>query len=98
MAAVAATMAGSAAAVAWMRSFVAMQGFTLISDVVAILLVVGLAWWQTRRFRPWMAPTDYRGLFQRSLLRLSAWALAGYMAYMAVLDPLLRVVGFHYAT
>lgn len=81
-----------------MRSWAAMQGFTLVSDVVAVLLILLLARYQTRHYRPWMRPADYQRVFRRSLLRLAAWGLAGYMAYMAMLDPLLHTIRFTYAS
>lgn len=73
-----------------------MQGVTLISDVLAILLVLALAWWQTRRFRTHLPLADYRRIFGRSLFRLSAWALGGYMAFMVFSSIVLRLVGFQY--
>lgn len=88
---------GSAAAVGFMRTWVAMQGFTLASDLVAAVLILLLAWYQTRRYRGWTRPADYRRLFKRSVLRLAAWGLAGYMVYMAVITPLLTLMHFSYA-
>ena len=79
-----------------MRSWANMQGITLISTLAAILLIVGLAWWQTRRLRARLPRQQYRRVFRRSLFRLSAWALAGYMAYMVVVTAILSLVGFDY--
>lgn len=73
-----------------------MQGLTLLSTLLAILLVVGLAWWLTRRQRRELPPEGYRHVFRRSLFRLSAWALAGYMAYMVVISGIISALGFQY--
>lgn len=80
-----------------MRSWVAMQGFTLASDLFAALVILALAWYQTRRYRGWMRPADHNRMFRQTLVRLAAWGLAGYMAWMAIISPLLTVIGFHYA-
>ena len=96
MAAVAATAIGAIGAVGFMRSWANMQGITLISTLVAILLVVALAWWLTRRARAELPRQQYRRVFRRSLFRLSAWALGGYMAYMVVVTAILSLVGFEY--
>lgn len=79
-----------------MRSWGGMQGFTLVSDVVAIAIVLALAWWQTRRFRQGVHPADYRRIYGRSLFRLSAWALGGYMLFTVFSSVVLRLVGFQY--
>lgn len=68
----------------------------MISTLIAILLVVGLAWWITRRARAELPRQQYRRVFRRSLFRLSAWALAGYMAYMVVVSAVLSLAGFEY--
>lgn len=94
--AVAATLVGSAAAVHWMRSAASMQGTTLIMDVVAIGLVALLAWWQTRKARAWLRPTDYRRVFGRAFYRLAAWGLAGYMVYMVFGSALVSLLGVTY--
>jgi len=80
-----------------MRTWVAMQGFTLVSDLIAAVLIIVLARYQTRRYRSWMRPADYQRVFKRSLVRLAAWGLAGYMVYMAVITPLLTLMHFSYA-
>lgn len=79
-----------------MRSWANMQGITLLSTLLAILLIVGLAWWLTRRARAELPRREYRRVFRRSLFRLSAWALAGYMAYMVVVTAILSLIGFDY--
>ncbi len=96
MAAVAATAIGAVGAVGFMRSWANMQGITLISTLIAILLVVALAWWLTRRARAELPRQQYRRVFRRSLFRLSAWALGGYMAYMGIVTAILSLVGFEY--
>lgn len=96
MAAVAATLLGSVAAVKFMRSWGNMQGVTMISNAVAILLVVALAAWQVWPLRRTVPSAHFRRLFARSLYRLSAWALAGYMAYMVIGSMILTVTGFEY--
>ncbi len=92
MAAVAATAIGAVGAVGFMRSWANMQGITLISTLIAFLLIIGLAWWMTRRARAQLPRQQYRRVFRRSLFRLSAWALAGYMAYMVVISAVLGLV------
>ncbi len=94
MAAVVATATGAVGAAVFMRSWANMQGITLISTLVGILLVVGLAWWLTRRCRASLPRQQYRRVFRRTLFRLSAWALAGYMAYMVIVTTILSLVGF----
>lgn len=79
-----------------MRSWANMQGITLISTLVAILLVIALAWWVTRRQRAELPRPQYRRVFRRSLFRLSAWALAGYMIYMVIITMILSLVGFEF--
>ncbi len=96
LAAVVATAIGAVGAVGFMRSWANMQGITLISTLVAILLVIGLAWFVTRRARAELPRQQYRRVFRRSLFRLSAWALAGYMAYMVIVTAILSLVGFDY--
>lgn len=89
MAAVVATAIGAVGAAEFMRSWANMQGITLLSTLAAILLVVGLAWFVTRKQRANLPPEGSRRVFRRSLFRLSAWALAGYMAYMVVIGSVL---------
>ena len=79
-----------------MRTRANMQGITLLSSLAAILLIVGLAWWLTRRARAELPRQQYRRVFRRNLFRLSAWALTGYMAYMVSVTAILSLVGFEY--
>lgn len=92
MAAVVATAVGAVGAAGFMRSWANMQGVTLISTLVAIVLVVALAWFVTRRSRAGLPPDGARRVFRRSLFRLSGWALAGYMAYMVIISAVLGVL------
>lgn len=73
-----------------------MQGLTLVSDVVVVLIVLSLAWWQTRSFRTYLAPKDYRRVYGRSIYRLAVWTLAGYMFYMVFSPVVMALVGFQY--
>ena len=59
-------------------------------------LIVGLARWLTRGYRQELPPAQYRDVFRRTLFRLSAWALAGYMFYMVVVTTILNLIGFEY--
>jgi len=79
-----------------MRTWANMQGVTLLSTLFAIALIVGLAWFLTRRQRVELPRDAYRRVFRRTLFRLSAWALAGYMAWMVVVSAILNMVGFEY--
>jgi hypothetical protein len=79
-----------------MRTWANMQGITLLSTLFAILLIVGLARWLTRGYRQELPPAQYRDVFRRTLFRLSAWALAGYMFYMVVVTTILNLIGFEY--
>jgi Ca2+/Na+ antiporter len=79
-----------------MRNWGNMQGVTLISTALAIALIVWLARFVTRHERAALPADAYRHVFRRSLFRLSAWALAGYMAYMVVVSMVLNLIGFQY--
>uniref|UniRef100_A0A7C1FTS2 Uncharacterized protein n=1 Tax=Thermomicrobium roseum TaxID=500 RepID=A0A7C1FTS2_THERO len=79
-----------------MRTWANMQGITLLSTLFAILLILGLARWLTRGYRRELPPAQYRDVFRRTLFRLSAWALAGYMIYMVVVSAILNLIGFQY--
>jgi hypothetical protein len=96
LAAVVATLLGAVGAVSFMRTWANMQGITLLSTLFAILLIVGLARWLTRGYRQELSPAQYRDVFRRTLFRLSAWALAGYMFYMVVVTTVLNLIGFEY--
>lgn len=97
LAAVTATGMGAVGAVTFMRSWGNMQGVTLISTTVAILMVVGLSWFITRRARVGLPAEAGRRVFGRAFFRLAAWALAGYFVYFILVNMILSMVGFEYA-
>ena len=91
-----ATAVGATGVALFFRSWISMQGLTLISVAVAIALVLGVAAVVTRRARPGLAPADRRQVYGRALTRLAGWALAGYVAYFIVVNMVLDLVGFKY--
>lgn len=97
LAAVIATSIGAGGAVSFMRTWGNMQGVTLISTGLAIVLVLALSWFVTRRARAGLAPAAGRHVFGRALFQLAAWALAGYFVYFIVINALLSLAGFEYA-
>ncbi len=95
-AAVIATWMGAVGAVTFMRTWSNMQGVTLISTGFAILLVLALSWFVTRRARVSLAPDAARRVFGRALFVLAAWGLAGYFIYFVVINVILDIAGFEY--
>ena len=96
--AVIATVFGAGGVVAFLNSWVSMQGVTLISTGFAMLLVAGIAAWVTRRARAGLSAVDGRRVYGRTLYRLAAWGLGGYIAYFIIVNALLSLFGFEYAT
>ena len=94
--AVIATVVGAGGTVAFLRSWVEMQGVTLVSTALAIALVLGLAAYVTRRATAGMPAAETSGMYRRSLYRLAGWALVGYVAYFIVVNMVLGLVGFEY--
>lgn len=95
--AVIATLFGAGSVVAFLTTWVDMQGVTLISTAFVIALVLGLTAWVTRRARAALSSEDGRRVFGRTLYRLAAWALAGYIVYFIIVNMLLTLFGFEYA-
>ena len=96
MAAVAATAVGAVGAVGFMRTWGSMQGLTLISSTFAVLVVLALTVFVTRRARAGLAPADRRSVYLRSLTRLGGWALAGYFAWVVVGNSIMALISFKY--
>ncbi len=97
LAAVIATGVGAGGAVTFMRTWGSMQGVTLISTGLAILVVLALGWFGTREVRAGLPAEAGRQVFGRALFQLCAWALAGYVVYFIGVNTLLSLVGFTYA-
>lgn len=96
LAAVVATAVGATGAAIFMRTWVTMQGVTLISSTFAVLVVLALTAYVTRRAREGLAPADRRRVYLRSLTRLGGWSLAGYFAWVVVGNTVLTLIGFKY--
>jgi hypothetical protein len=94
--AVIATVLGAGGVVAFLRSWVEMQGVTLISTALAIGLVFALAAYVTRRAAAGVPAPETRGMYRRTLYRLAGWALGGYVAYFIVVNMVLSLFGFEY--
>lgn len=96
-AAVAATAVGAIGAAGFMRTWVSMQGVTLISSTFAVLVVLALTVFVTRRARAGLAPAEGRRVYLRSLTRLGGWALLGYFAWVVIGNIVLTLINFKYA-
>lgn len=94
--AVGATLIGATGAAVFMRSWVDMQGITLIFSSLAIVAVLALAAVVSRRARAGLPPEDARHVYGRTVLVLGAWALAGYFAFYLIAGSILTLVGFEY--
>jgi hypothetical protein len=94
--AVGATVVGATGAALFMRSWVDMQGITLISSTLAIVAVLALAAWTSRRARAGLAAQDARHVYGRTVMVLGAWALGGYFAFYVIAGSLLTLIGFEY--
>ncbi len=90
-----ATIIGSASLANW-TLWGGMQGLTLMSTGVVLLLVLGLAALVTRQARAGLAGSDGRRVYMRALSRLAAWGLVGYAAYFIIVNMILQIAGFHY--
>lgn len=97
VAAVAAAV-GAGGVLAFTKSWVQMQGLTLVSAAFAIAVVLGLAAWVTRRARASVPAGARLRIYQRSLVRLAAWALGGYAVYFVLVNMILGLLGFKYST
>ncbi|SFB56968.1 hypothetical protein SAMN05216266_12083 [Amycolatopsis marina] len=94
--AVGATVIGATGAAVFMRSWVDMQGITLIASTLAILAVLALAAVVSRRARAGLAQDEARYLYGRTVLVLGAWALGGYFAFYIIAGSVLTLIGFEY--
>jgi hypothetical protein len=94
--AVLATVLGAGSVVAFTTSWVKMQGVTLVSAAFAIGLVLAIAAHLTRSAREGMGSVDARRVYGRTLLRLTGWALGGYVVYFIGFNMVLSLVGFEY--
>jgi len=96
IAAFVATTVGALGAATFMRSWFSMQGVTLISSSFAVVAILALALFVTRRARAGLAAPDRRRVYVRALTRLGGWGLAGYFGWVVIAGIIMQLVGFKY--
>lgn len=91
-----ATVAGATGVMAFVGSWGAMQGLTLISFAFTVSVVLLLALAVTRRARAGLAPAERRRVYGRSTARLGGWMLGGYFFMFVVVNAIAGLAGFKY--
>lgn len=92
-----ATVAGATGVVGFATHWMGMQGLTLLSVAVAVLIVLAAAALGTRRARAGLPDEQRRQVYLQATGRLAVWALGGYALYFVVVNAVLTVVGFKLA-